>query len=326
MYKKIFIPFILLFLSTVLLTGTSFAITLTASPNPATLNKTVTFKIGINFTAGICNSFFINYGDGTAPLALGNVTQDTILQAAHTYTRAGIYTVTSYTNCATVANRNPVTLVLRVSDFEIKRIETTFENGEPQVTLQRNEPAPGLSAKITFSGSGLLKGYWEVDGDKGQHFFKHLSIGPETIIQYPKTPTLKTFIPGSHIVRFVITEPTLDIAFPKLVYYVTPEDFLKISNIKILTPRPNEILKFEPFTFTWQNIPATTVYLINIFSEKKDIPVFSAYAIKNNYTLKTDFLNKFLEPGKSYSVQILGFLEDTRMSGKSEIIPLSLKK
>jgi len=314
------------FLSTVLMTGTSLANTLTASPNPARLNKTVTFKLGINFTAGICSNFFINFGDGTAPLALGNVTQDSILQATHTYTRTGVYTVTSYTNCVGIPNPSPAILSLRVSDFEIKRIETTFENGEPQITLQRNEPAPALSAKITFSGSGLLKGYWEVDGDKGQHFFKHLSIGPETIIQYPKTPALKTFIPGSHIVRFVITQPTLDIDFPELVYYVTPEDYLKISNIQILTPQPNEHLNFEPFAFTWQNIPATTVYLINIFSDKKEVPVFSAYAIKNNYALKTEFLNKFLEPEKSYSIQILGFLEDTRMSGKSEKIPFSLKK
>lgn len=301
------------------------AMTLTASPNPAAMNKTITFKIKLTIAAGPCN-VHINFGDGRAALLVGTTNQtETTFQTTHTYAQAGVYTVFAYSDCVNVAPPNPVYLSLRISDFEITKIETLFETGKPQVTLDRNAPAPGLYAKINFSGSGFLKGYWEIDGKIDQYFFKQLSIGPQAMIEYPKIPGLKTFKSGSHIVRFVVTQPTLDITFPSVVYYVTEKSALHMFNIDILNPGPHMVLPFEPLTVNWKELPSTEVYMVHIYSLDSDIPVFSAYAKKSSYIIRPEILKGYLTAGKSYIIQIQGYHEDTRLTGQSKKLHIRFK-
>lgn len=312
---------------TLLASGTAAAATLTASPNPAAMNKRVTFKIGVTFGSGLCD-VEIDFGDGSPVLIIPNVNQpNTTLQVNHTYSRTGAFTVrATLVDCAGTVQPNPVFLTLRVSDFEIKRLETLFDTGKPQVTIQRNQPPPGLSTTITYSGSGFIKGYWEVDGDRQHHFFKQLSIGPQAVIEYPKVPGLSTFKPGSHVVRFVITEPALDIAFPKVVYYVTEQSYLKAADIQILTPGPDTALPFKPITLSWQKVPNTEVYMVHIFSEQKDQPLFSAYSKRSSYYLRPEILERYMKPDHQYYFQVQGFHEDTRLTGQSDHMPLEFGK
>lgn len=323
MYKKQLLSCVFIFALTLLAAGTASAATLTASPNPATMNKTVTFKIGVTFGSGLCD-VEIDFGDGSPVLNIWNVNQpNATLQVNHAYSRTGVYTVrATLDDCAGTVQPNPVFLTLRVSDFEIKRLETLFDTGKPQVTLQRNQPAPRLSTIINYSGSGFIKGYWEVDGDRQHHFFKQLSIGPQEVIEYPKIPGLSTFKPGSHVVRFVITEPALDIAFPKVVYYVAEQSYLKAADIKILTPGSDTALPFEPITFSWQKVPNTEVYMVHIFAEQEDQPIFSAYSKKNSYYLRPEIMERYMKPDHQYSFQVQGFHEDTRLTGQSGHVPL----
>jgi len=299
-------------------TGTAAAITLSASPNPGTMNKTVTFKIGVSVILDTCN-IFINYGEGMlVDTPMGTVNGDKTLVVTHTYARAGNYTVSVYGDTNNVVGPNPVSLNLRISDFEIKRIETKFENNRPEITIKRREPVPDLFVKINFSGSGLLKGYWEVDGFRRNSFFKQLSIGPETIIKYPGTPPLPSFTPGSHIVRLVITQPSLDINFPKAVYYVTAEDYISISKIKFLLPEDTTKLDYKPVVLKWQTTSAAVLYLVHIFSENGTIPVFSAYSKQGQYRLKTETLTSMLAPGNQYYMQVIGFNKDTHVVAQSK--------
>jgi hypothetical protein len=307
---------------TLLAAGPATAMTLTASPNPAAMNKTVTFKIGITIASPPCN-VHINFGDSRSSLLVGTATQtDSTFEVTHSYSQTGVYTVQAYSDCLNVVQPNPVYLTLRVSDFDIKRLETLFDTGKPQVTLQRNQPAPGLSTIINYSGSGFIKGYWEVDGDRRHYFFKQLSIGPQAVIEYPKIPGLSTFKPGSHVVRFVITEPALDIAFPKVVYYVTEQSYLKTVDIQILTPETDTELPFKPITLSWQKVPNTEVYMVHIFSEKDDPPIFSAYSRKNSYFLRPEILERFMKPDQKYYIQVQGYHEDMRLTGQSNKVPL----
>lgn len=331
MHKKIIILQLFLVIFFLLsLAGPVWSITLTASPNPATMNKTVTFKINVALTSSVdpCNNVAIDYGDGSAIVDLVSVTfiRDTTFVATHTYSRTGHYTVKVYSDCAAVVKPSPAYLSLRISDFEIKRMETQFENGRPEITIQRKEPVPDLYTKINFSGSGFLKGYWEVDGAKRNYVFKQLSIGPEVVLQYPGFPSLPSFTPGSHIVRFVITEPSLDINFPKAVYFVTAEDYIPVSRIVVLLPADSLKLGNEPIVFKWQTSPLATVYLVHMSAENEAIPVFSAYSKQGSYILRPDTPALRIVPGKQYYLQVLGFSDTLQLVAQSEKTVLSFKE
>lgn len=298
------------------------AVTLTASPNPATINKEVTFSIGVQFTSVPgdpgCN-VIIDYGDG-GPNDSVNFRSSTTRQTSHVYPQAGSYTANArVTDCAlsTVAP-NPVFLNVRVADFEIKRIELLFDNDKSQVTLQRNQPAPGLTALVNFSGTEFVRGYWEVDGIRQQAFSRQLSMGPQAVFEYPKIPGLKTFKQGSHVIRFVITHPILDITFPKAIYYVTAEKYLKVNDINILSLDPGGDRTTAGMSITWQAIPLTEIYMVHVFANKEGTPVFSAYSRENSYHIRPEIVAKIRERKGPYYIQIEGFHEDTRITGQSE--------
>lgn len=343
MHTKKLLRFLFMMIPTVLATGTAGAITLTASPNPAIVNEAVTFTIAISTDSPPCN-VYISFGDSRSNTLVGTATQiDSTFQITHTYTQTGVYTVSAFDDTMIAEPPNPVTMTLQVAapsnpvtpptpepepsipGLEIKRLETLFDTGKPQVTLQRNQPAPELSTIISYSGSGYIRGYWEVDGNREQYFFKQLSIGPQEVISYPKIPGLSTYQPGSHVVRFVITKPAMDIDFPKVVYYVTEQAYITETEIEILTPGSGEALPFQPMTFSWQSIPKTEVYMVHIFSEEEQ-PIFSAYSAKNSYELRKEILDRFLKPDHRYYVEVQGFHEDTRVTGKSKLMPLTFGK
>ncbi len=325
MFKTILtrIFFILIFVLS--FASQAFAMTLSASPNPATMNKTVSFKINASYPGGSAN-YFINFGDGGADVALGLHSGNITLTATHTYSQSGVYTARAYADDLNVVNPNPVYLSVRVSDFGITRLETKFENNLPQITIKRKQPVPDLYTKINFSGSGFIKGYWEVDGFKRNYVFKHLSIGPDVILKYPGYPSLPSFTPGSHIVRFVITHPTLDINFPRAVYYVTPDDFVPVSKIKFLVPGKNEVLTYQPMEFKWQIISSATLYLVSFYSDQENVPIFSAYAIKGSYAIRPDVLKSNLVSGRPYLLQVQGFNDKNQLLAESDKIPFTFKE
>lgn len=302
----------------------ALAITVSASPNPAIINKAVTFTIAVT-TDSPPSDIYISFGDARGDGRLvGTVTQtDSTLQITHIYDKAGIYTISVHDADFDAEPPNPATMTLRVEDFDIKRIETVFDTGRPEVTLFRNQPAPELSTIINYSGTGFIKGYWEVDGIKKHHFFKQLSVGPQEVITYPSMPGLSTFKPGSHVVRFVITEPLLDIPFPRVVYYVTEQAYVTETEIAVLTPGSGGPLPFKPLTLAWQSVPNTEVYMVHIFKQPDQAPIFSAYSKKNSYALRPEILARFLKPGETYHYTIQGFHEDTRLTGKSVMTQLT---
>ncbi|MFH2061048.1 MAG: hypothetical protein ABIJ59_19450 [Pseudomonadota bacterium] len=323
-YKTIVGRFFFIIFLIFSINGTAVAITLTASPNPAAMGKTVTFKIKTSYPGGSSN-YFIVFGDGSATLALGNYTGDATITATHTYTQAGVYTANAYADDLSVVKPNPVYLSVRVSDFQIKRLETWFENNRPEITIKQREPVPAIFTKINFSGSGLLKGYWEVDGFKRNSVFRQLSIGPEIVLQYPAALPLPTFTPGSHIVRFVITQPSLDIAFPKLVYYVTGEEYIKISSIGFLMPEDRAILQYQPGVLKWETAPSVKFYLVHIFQDQETAPIYSAYSSQGSYSLRPEILSSLIEPQKSYRIQVKGFNDQTQLVAESKVVAVQFK-
>ena len=321
--KSIF--FLILFFATLALCqNTAHAVTISASPSPAAVNKAVTFAIDVGDNG--CN-VSIDYGEGAGYQVLAAPAAGSVLTATHVYTRPGLYTIRVFaTICNAPSAPNPGILSLRVSDFNIKRIELKFKNNRSEITINKNERTPGLFTKIKFSGSGFLKGYWEVDGFKRHYVFKHLSTGPTVIIKYPEAPSLPTFTPGTHKVRFVITHPSLNISFPQAIYFVTTQEYIVKVPIKLIFPEKEVNLAYKPVLFQWQPVNKAPLYLLTLFSKEKKAKVFSAYTRQGQYELGPKVLKSRLMPETSYMWQVTGFNDQDQIMAQSKERVFSFNK
>lgn len=305
--------------------NTCHAIIVTPSASPATVNTPVSFHVYMGVVG--CN-MDITYGDGGSD-SNGNWANSEIT-FTHTYTRPGLYTVNVAASGACVNNGiHPPpskSFTLRVSDFNIKRMELKFKNNQSKITMNRNEKTPELYVKLKFSGSGFLKGYWEVDGLRKNYVFKHLAIGPTHIIKYPKIPSLPTYTPGTHRVRFIITQPALNITFPTALYFVTNKEDISRNPIKLLFPENRDKLAYEPIVFQWETIDKAPLYLLSLLTEDKKEKAFSAFTRQGRYELKPKILKSRLKPETQYLWQVTGFNDQDKIVAQSRQRSFSFAK
>ncbi|THB76676.1 MAG: hypothetical protein D3926_17015 [Desulfobacteraceae bacterium] len=298
---------------------------ITASTSRAYVNEPVSFTIQVQMdTSEVPCPVNIDYGDGSGFQELGRVSRDTTLHATHAYARPGMYQVRvrSAGSCPALATAQASANV-RIQNFIIDRIQVYFDNNRPEITLNRNDPAPGLFVKINFSGAGLLKAYWEVDGIRKHHVIDHLGGGFQKVYTYPNVPPLPTYTPGSHRVRFVITNPPMEIQFPQGLYFVTAHEPDKLATLLLNTPEDKAILAFEPLTFTWQTVDQAPLYFLRIFEKNTDKDavadqmIFSAYTGKGTYQLRPEVMNSRLQPGNTYFWDVQGFDSEKKRVAQS---------
>ncbi|MBM4146350.1 MAG: hypothetical protein FJ240_08775, partial [Nitrospira sp.] len=205
------------------------------------------------------------------------------------------------------------------ADFEIKRIDLYFENRRPEITVNRSFPKLRAFADIRFVGSGFLRGYWEVDGRMLSHVDQHLAYGASVTLQTPDIPPLPTFDTGSHVVRFVITDPVTDLQLPLILYFVTAEEGRgKLVNIVLLSPVNYSLIEYAPVKFEWEKLDKTPLYFIQFYDKPESIPVFSAYAKEAYYTLPDIALKGIFSPGQKYYWKVSGFDAENKVIGESE--------
>jgi hypothetical protein len=193
------------------------------------------------------------------------------------------------------------------ASFAIKRIELYFDNRRGETTVTRNRQGLKAYADIRFVGSGLLSGYWEVDGRRILDVNRYLSFGTSVTLETPDAPSLPTFDTGTHVVRFVITNPLFPISLPQALYFVTPsEDTLRQVKIGIPAALPGEGGKGVR-TFTWDRPSGIDLFLVE-FSETPDgKPIFSAFAKENRYTFPSVGMEGVFTPGKEYFWRVKGY-------------------
>jgi hypothetical protein len=205
------------------------------------------------------------------------------------------------------------------ADFEIKRIDLYFENRRPEITVDRSFPKLRAFADIRFVGSGFLQGYWEVDGRMLSHVDQHLAYGASVTLQTPDILPLPVFDTGSHVVRFVITNPATDFQLPSIIYFVTAEEGLgKPVNIVLLSPVNYSLIEYAPVKFEWEKLDKTPLYFIRFYDKTDSTPIFSAYAKEGYYTLPDIALKGVFSPGKKYYWKVSGFDAENKVIGESE--------
>ncbi len=156
----------------------------------------------------------------------------------------------SSTNLSVTATESLNITTVAGADFDIRRIELYFGNRRGEITVDQFYPDLQAYADVRFVGTGLLQGFWEVDGTMLNTVSQHLTFGGSVTLKTPEIPTLSTFEPGTHIVRFVITNPVTELTLPSILYYVTPTEARgKPIGIKLSGPDNNSEIEYLPVKF-----------------------------------------------------------------------------
>jgi hypothetical protein len=199
------------------------------------------------------------------------------------------------------------------ADLLITRMQLYFQNRQTVITIKRNDTTLKTYAEINYAGSGLLQGYWEVDGNFLSNVIQTITSGSAITIESPAPPVLPTFSSGSHRIRFVVTKPSQNISFPEISYYVSTEEpktveVKKLTPLILLFPNNNGVISYAPITFLWSTREAgVAIYLLEFFLKGEEKTLFSAYTKNPNYRLPEALLKTFFVPGKTYVWRVKGF-------------------
>ena len=199
------------------------------------------------------------------------------------------------------------------ADLLITRMQLYFQNRQTVITIKRNDTTLKTYAEINYVGSGLLQGYWEVDGNFLSNVIQTITSGSAITIESPAPPILPTFSSGSHRIRFVVTKPSQNISFPEISYYVSTEEpktveVKKLTPLSLLFPNNNGVISYAPITFLWATREAgVATYLLEFFLKGEEKTLFSAYTKNPNYRLPEALLKTFFVPGKTYAWKVKGF-------------------
>jgi hypothetical protein len=103
----------------------------------------------------------------------------------------------------------------------IKRIDLAFDNGLPQITLNSDDSV-FATAIINFSGSGLLRAVWKLDGQIIEQVNIPLSFGSILKLPLSKATKLSTIEVGKHILSLEVQSPAVGLTMPRIQYFVVP--------------------------------------------------------------------------------------------------------
>ncbi len=104
--------------------------------------------------------------------------------------------------------------------LRIERLELVFDNGFGSITVPQHSHLTA-TATLRFSGTGLLRGTWRVDGRPIEEVSLVVTHGATLRLPLAPTTVLPTFEPGRHDLTLVIVEPHPDFDLPTIHYMVT---------------------------------------------------------------------------------------------------------
>jgi len=171
-----------------------------------------------------------------------------------------------------------------------------------------------------------LTGYWEVDGRILEYVNQHLVYGKTVTLTTPDAPPLPTFSPGTHLVRFVITQPAADIPTPQAIYFITARESEQIRAIDLTLPEDQSEIRYEPVHLEWQSVALADSYLIEFFTKNIEKPIFSAYTRKTIYQLPPITFSTLFVRDNIYLWQVKGYDSDGNIIGESAVYGFTFLK
>ncbi len=204
-------------------------------------------------------------------------------------------------------------------NLSISRMRLYFENQKGEISVKRNEQRLKAFADIFYTGSGLLKGYWQIDGRIISHVNKHLVSGAGRGAETLYVPALPTFIDGTHDVKFIITSPQQGLALPKALYYVRPYEAERLIAISQTGPFNGAPVEYTAVAFHWVPDKTLATYLVEFQGEHDKKPIFSAYTRKAGYTLPPMAVKYYFKAGLRYLWKVKGFDGADNLAGESDV-------
>ncbi len=223
---------------------------ITASPPEVRTNEPVIVR-AFNFRGDF---ILWDFGDGTRRTGLHTGTHD--------YTRAGVYTITAWDENG--ESQVPFTTQVTVrginDEVNLEVAEIRFDNGKYYKVVSKNSKYIRAVLRMKMRGTGIVSGYWEVDGHPFEFFNEVVSQGQLKEIYTREVPGIPTIDSGIHTLTIRLTRPTdLDVQFPVLKYFVLPYENI----VKTLTPVDGFIAKDDEIPeFSWEATRGANKYQI----------------------------------------------------------------
>lgn len=193
-----------------------------------------------------------DFGDGTSFVGSH--------QESHIFSQAGKYTVSardesgqsqrSFTTDITVQGIN--------DEVSLHKAELRFDNGRAYRIVPKNSHHLQAELQMKMEGTGLITGYWILDGQIFKPFSQISRQGDTALIKTGLTPPLPTLDPGLHRLTVQLTRPqTMDL--PEIAYFVEPISAMmeKLEPSDGYTTQEDSIPQF-----TWEPVRGASYYEI----------------------------------------------------------------
>ncbi|MCP5103734.1 MAG: PKD domain-containing protein [bacterium] len=238
---------------------------ITVAPPEVRTNETVTVQ-AFNFRG---DYILWDFGDGTQ--RTGGQTE------THAYSRAGEYTITARDE----NGESQVGIINRVSvkgiddQVNLEIAEIRLDNGKYYQIVPKNSKNIRAVLRMKMRGTGIVSGFWSIDGHPFEFFNETVSQGMVKEIYTREIPGLPTIEPGIHRITLTLTRPgDLNVRFPELKYFVLPYENI----LKAAAPVDGFICKDKEIPeFSWEEARGANKYQI-AFSDH-------LYPIMNNTPL-----------------------------------------
>jgi PKD repeat protein len=195
-----------------------------------------------------------DFGDGTQNTGLHTAT--------HAYTRAGVHTITAWDENG--ESQVPFTAQVTVrgitDEVNLEIAEIRLDNGKYYKVVSKNSKQIRAVLRMKMRGTGIISGYWAIDGHPFEYFSEVVSQGLLKEIYTREVPGIPTIDPGIHSITIRLTRPSdLNVQFPELKYFVLPYE----NVVKTLTPVDGFIAKDDEIPeFSWEEARGANKYQI----------------------------------------------------------------
>jgi hypothetical protein len=281
------------------------------------------------FGSSDCEGITLDFGDGSATETFAG---PGAYATTHVYTAPGVVQVLALgTACAdgidsqvstvvvTPGGGGPVTpppgpggpgtppLGPSIGSLFIERLGLRFDNNRPEFRVLQNQKGVQIFADVQFAGTGLLQGYWEVDGVLWSFVNRHLVFGNNVTIASPAIPGLPTIDPGIHRVRFVLLRPTPGFTPPAALYFAGYEEADALLTLRLMQPVREARMSYEDQRFEWASSEHVAAYRVSFFDVESRELVFSAFTRSADYRLLARVIEPRFEPGRHYEWQVAAY-------------------
>jgi PKD repeat protein len=220
------------------------------SPPEVRTNETVTVT-AFNFRGDF---ILWDFGDGTQRSGLQTET--------HQYRRAGNYIITAQDENGESQKKFTTSIIVRGIDDQVNLqiAEIVLDNGKHYKIVPKNSKNIRAVLRMKMRGTGIVSGYWLVDGHPFEFFNEVSNQGEVKEISTRRIPGLPTIDPGIHTITLQLTRPAnIPVTFPILKYFVLSHENI----IATVTPADGFVAKEKEIPeFSWEEPKGASKYQI----------------------------------------------------------------